>query len=262
MVVLDLFTRRIVGSASRRPTSTVRRLPMFKHSLSDQPLPKHLSTDNDPLFRFHRWRATGVSHGRSSSKAHWKALRPPAISYRRDLELDGLDHALRLVCDRLGESQGHDLWDHLTRPNDAWMLPDSSKTSLTPIPLCFTTKRYLIVDRDTKYTAAFRAFLAREGLETIRLPPRSPNLNAYAERFVKSVKDDCLSKLIPLSRLNVATLLAAIRCALPLERITRALVTPLLSHRANPHFPNAESNAASDWAASPFYHRVARDLRD
>ena len=41
-------------------------------------------------------------------------------------------------------------------------------------------KRHLIVDRDTKYSAAFRTFLVREGMDVIRLPPRSPNLNAFA----------------------------------------------------------------------------------
>ena len=59
-------------------------------------------------------------------------------------------------------------------------------------------KRHLIVDRDTKYSAAFRTFLSREGVEVIRLPPRSPNLNAFAERFVRSVKSECLSKLVPI----------------------------------------------------------------
>jgi transposase InsO family protein len=59
-------------------------------------------------------------------------------------------------------------------------------------------KRHLIVDRNTKYSAAFRTFLSREGVEVIRLPPRSPNLNAFAERFVRSVKSECLSKLVPI----------------------------------------------------------------
>ena len=41
----------------------------------------------------------------------------------------------------------------------------------------------------------FRGFLAREGTEVIRLPPRSPNLNAFAERFVRSIKHECLSRM-------------------------------------------------------------------
>jgi putative transposase len=59
-------------------------------------------------------------------------------------------------------------------------------------------KRFLIIDRDTKYSLSFRQALEREGIGVIRLPPRSPNLNAYAERFVRSVKEECLSKIIPI----------------------------------------------------------------
>lgn len=57
-------------------------------------------------------------------------------------------------------------------------------------------KRYLILDRDAKYCEEFRRSLGREGLEVIRLPPRSPNLNAFAERFVRSIKVECLSRMI------------------------------------------------------------------
>jgi transposase InsO family protein len=49
-------------------------------------------------------------------------------------------------------------------------------------------KRYLILDRDTKYSDAFRSVLVREGIQVVRLPTRSPNLNAFAERFVRSIK--------------------------------------------------------------------------
>lgn len=59
-------------------------------------------------------------------------------------------------------------------------------------------KRHLIVDRDTKYSRLFRAFCARAGVEVIRLPPRSPNLNAFAERFVLSTKEEYVSTLIPI----------------------------------------------------------------
>jgi putative transposase len=61
-------------------------------------------------------------------------------------------------------------------------------------------KRYLVLDRDTKYCAAFRDFIKREGVEVIRLPPRSQNLNAHAERWVRGVRDECLSRLIPIGQ--------------------------------------------------------------
>ena len=56
--------------------------------------------------------------------------------------------------------------------------------------------RYLIHDRDTKFTDSFRAIIKSRDVEPLELPVRSPNLSAFAERWVKSVKDECLSKLI------------------------------------------------------------------
>ena len=56
--------------------------------------------------------------------------------------------------------------------------------------------RYLIHDRDTKYCQSFRDIIEFGDVKTLPLPARSPNLNAFSERRVKSVKDDCLSKLI------------------------------------------------------------------
>ena len=55
--------------------------------------------------------------------------------------------------------------------------------------------RALIVDRDTKFSRRFRASLAGGGVETVRTPPRSPNCNAYAERFVRSIKEECLGRM-------------------------------------------------------------------
>ena len=54
----------------------------------------------------------------------------------------------------------------------------------------------LIHDRDTKYCAAFQQIIDDAGVERVVLPPRSPNLNAYAERWVRSVKEECLSRMI------------------------------------------------------------------
>jgi transposase InsO family protein len=57
-------------------------------------------------------------------------------------------------------------------------------------------KRYLIHDRDPLFTAEFLELLANVGVESVKLPPRSPNLNAHAERFVRSIKESCLDKVI------------------------------------------------------------------
>src|SRR5437867_2962632 len=57
-------------------------------------------------------------------------------------------------------------------------------------------KRYLIHDRDTKFTQAFDALLKDSGVEPILLPPRSPNLNAHCERFVRSIKEEALSQMV------------------------------------------------------------------
>jgi hypothetical protein len=65
--------------------------------------------------------------------------------------------------------------------------------------------RYILHDRDTKFCASFRPVLVGSGVKPLPLPARSPNLNAFAERWVRSAKEECLSKFIlfgegPLSR--------------------------------------------------------------
>jgi putative transposase len=59
-------------------------------------------------------------------------------------------------------------------------------------------KRYLILDRGPLYTKEFRAMLREAGVRPLLLPARSPNLNAYAERFVLSIRSECLDRIVPL----------------------------------------------------------------
>ena len=73
-------------------------------------------------------------------------------------------------------------------PDDRWMMQIAR--SVTDMDDGFLHgKRYLILDRDAKYSDGFRNVLLREGIHVIRLPPRSPNLHAFAERFVRSIKN-------------------------------------------------------------------------
>lgn len=57
-------------------------------------------------------------------------------------------------------------------------------------------KRFLILDRDGKFSTAFRDILKSAGVRTILCPPCAPNCNAFAERFVRSFKFECLDRMI------------------------------------------------------------------
>jgi len=77
---------------------------------------------------------------------------------------------------------------------------------------------YLIHDRDPLFTAAFTVVLKSGGVKTVRLPARSPNLNAYAERFVRSIKSECLAKVIPLGEGHLRLVVAEYAAHYHLER--------------------------------------------
>ncbi len=63
--------------------------------------------------------------------------------------------------------------------------------------------RDLIHDRDPLFTETFREVLGSSGVSTVKLPARSPDLNAYAERFVLSIRSECLDQLIPLGECHL-----------------------------------------------------------
>ena len=80
-------------------------------------------------------------------------------------------------------------------PNEAWMVQVARHVTLEEWGFLLPGQ-YLIHDRDGKYCPAFQPLIDVAGMKRVPLPPRSPNLNAYAERWVRSVKEECLSRLI------------------------------------------------------------------
>ena len=63
--------------------------------------------------------------------------------------------------------------------------------------------RYLLMDRDAKFCSVFRSVLEETGVKSVRLPARSPNLNAHLERFMRSLKVECLSRMISFGERSV-----------------------------------------------------------
>ena len=80
-------------------------------------------------------------------------------------------------------------------PDEPWMKQIAQNATMEGCGI-LRDCRYLLHDRDTKYTPAFRAIIASGQVKPLLLPACSPNLNAYAERWVRSVKEECLSKVI------------------------------------------------------------------
>ncbi len=87
------------------------------------------------------------------------------------------------------------------------------------------------MDRDTKFYESFRALLSNEGIEPVRLPSRSPNLNAHLERFFGSIKSDCLNRLIlfgeKATRNAVRQYLAHYHADRNHQGLSNKLITPL-----------------------------------
>ena len=80
-------------------------------------------------------------------------------------------------------------------PNTAWMVQVARNVTMEEWGF-LAPGQYLIHDRDEKYCPAFQHLIDAAGVTRVPLPLRSPHLNAYAERWVRSVKDEALSRLI------------------------------------------------------------------
>ena len=80
-------------------------------------------------------------------------------------------------------------------PNEQWMTQVARNVTMADVGF-LSSSRYLIHDRDSKFCESFHRTIEAIGVTPVKLPARSPDLNSFAERWVKSVKEECLSKLI------------------------------------------------------------------
>ena len=148
------------------------------------------------------------------------------------------------------ESRRVDIAGVTRHPDERWMQQMARNMTMEG---CGALRdcRYLLNDRDTKYTQSFRAIIASGRVEPLVLPARSPNLNAHAERWVRSVKEELIVQGDPLWRALTAP---------GAERICRTFPCRAKSSGKGqrPAVPSGYEhpprqllfNAASDWADS------------
>ena len=113
-------------------------------------------------------------------------------------------------------------------PHGAWVTQQASNLAVTRSS---RPPRFLIRDRDAKFTGPFDEVFSTEGTQVIRTPVRAPRANAYAERWVRSVRTECLDWTLILGRRH-------------LERVLRAYVAHYNQHRPHRgldlHAPSAD----------------------
>jgi putative transposase len=107
-----------------------------------------------------------------------------------------------------------------TNPTGAWVTQQARNLAFTGL---FDRIRYLVHDRDSKFTAAFDEVFRSEGITVIHTPVRAPRANAHAERFIRTVRAECLDWLLIVGRSHLHQTLSVFVEHYNRERPHRAL---------------------------------------
>ncbi len=127
-------------------------------------------------------------------KAHWESMGAMDLFTVEVWTMNGLVRYYVLFFIKLSNRRIH-VAGITANPHANW-IKQIARNVTDPFDGFLLGTRYLIMDRDTIFTMEFRSFLKQEGVKPVRLPPRSPNLNAYAERYVRTIKESCLDRMI------------------------------------------------------------------
>ena len=168
--------------------------------------------------------AAGLSPAPGRSGPSWRQfLRQQAASMLAcdffTVETISLRRFYVLFFIELGNRRVH-LAGCTTNPTGAWVTQQARNLSFTGL---FDRMRFLIHDRDSKFAASFDEVFRSEGIRVIHTPIYAPQANAYAERFVRTIRAECLDWLLILSRRHLETVLRVYTAHYNRERPHRGL---------------------------------------
>jgi transposase InsO family protein len=166
-------------------------------------------------------------------KAHWGAIAATDFFTVEVLTARGLIRYFVLFVIDL-KTRRVEIAGIVHQPYEDWM-KQIARNLTDAIDGFLCTTRFLIHDRDPLFSASFRATLSPAGVETVKLPARSPNLNAHAERFVRSIKHECLNRIVPLGENHLRTAVRAYVAHYHLERNHQGLDNRLISELPDSH---------------------------
>ena len=141
-------------------------------------------------------------------------------------------------------------------PNEAFMLQIARHLTDT-VDGALVGQRSLICDRDCKWSAAVRHLLETAGVRVVQTPFRAPNCNAHAERFVRSIKEECLDRLIPFGEGHFRRALTEFLTHYHRERNHQGLGNALIEGDGSPHPVGAIRRRHRLGGLLSYYYRAA-----
>ena len=127
-------------------------------------------------------------------QAHWEVLAAIDFTTIEVWTKNGLVTFYVLFVMELATRRVH--FAGATASPDDWWMKQMARNLTGGDEGFLVGKRYVLMDRDTKFSEAFRGILQEAGVKPVRLPPRSPNLNAHLERFWRSLREECVDRMI------------------------------------------------------------------
>jgi transposase InsO family protein len=187
-------------------------------------------------------------------KAHWDSLCACDFFTVEALGLTGTVRHMVLFVMRV-KTRAVEIAGIAASPDGRWM--EQMARNLTDSVDGFLRKAsHPIHDRDALFTAAWRTILKERGVKCVKIPVRSPNCNAYAERFVKTARDDCLRHFVFFGERHLRYVIKEFMAHYHRERFHQGLGEQLIENSADENGTSGKVVCRSRLGGMPnLYHR-------